>query len=88
MAAPKEEAINLKTVTVDGVTFYVFEDKDEVEAIIRAARNAIFMSELTRRGQKIMWIGGAVTAAFVALSSSWPTIDAIARMIFKGLPNG
>ncbi len=88
MAAPKEPPIDLKTVTVDGVTFYVIIDKDEAEALIKSARNTIFMSELTRRAQKVLWIGGFVTAGLVAISTWWPTIDAVMRAVFKGLPNG
>lgn len=88
MTAPKEEKIDLKTVTVDGVTFYVIEDKDEAEALVRSARNAIFMSELTRRGQKVLVIGGAVTAFLFFMSQWWPTIDAVVRAVLKGVPTG
>lgn len=88
MPAPKEQKIELKSVTVDGVTFYVIEDKEEAEALIRSARNSLFMSELQRRSQKVLVIGGAVTAALFFLSNWWPTIDAAVRAILKGLPNG
>ena len=88
MAAPKEEEIKLKAVTVDGLTFYVFEDKDEAEAMVRHARNAIFMSELQRRGQKVLIIGGSVTAFLVFISQWWPYFDAIVRAVTKGVPSG
>lgn len=87
MAAPKHEEIELKTVTVDGVTFYVIEDKDEAEAIIRSARSSLFMSELLRRGQKVLLIGGSVTAFLIFISQWWPTIDAVVRALAKGVPN-
>jgi hypothetical protein len=87
VAAPKEEKIELQSVTIDGQTVYVFTDKDEAEALVRMARNSIFMSELQRRGQKVFIIGGAVTAFLFFMSQWWPAIDAVVRVILKGVPN-
>lgn len=88
MATPKEQEINLKSVTVDGVTFYVIEDKDEAEALVRSARSALFMSELQRRGQKVLMIGGSVAALLFFLSQWWGPIDTGMRALFKVIPNG
>ncbi len=88
MAAPKEEKIDLTSVTVEGVTFYVIEDKEEAEAIIRSARSSLFMAELVRRGQKVIMIGGAVTAFLFFISQQWPTIDAVMRALTQGVPKG
>ena len=88
MAAPTQDEIKLKTVTVDGVTFYVIEDREEAEAIIRSARSSLFTAELMRRGQKVLVIGGFVTASLFFISQWWPTIDAVMRAVSKGVPNG
>jgi hypothetical protein len=86
VAAPKEDKIDLKSVTIDGQTFFVIDDKDEAEALVRMARNSIFIAELQRRGQKVLVIGGAVTAFLFFMSQWWPTIDAVVRAILKGVP--
>jgi phosphopantetheine adenylyltransferase len=87
VTAPKE-VIHLKTVTVDGITFYVFEDKEEAEALIRVARNSLFMGELQRRSKNVAMIGGVFTAFLIFMSQWWPAIDAAVRAILKGIPNG
>lgn len=85
---PQEPKIDLKTATIDGRTVYVIEDRDEAEALIRVARDRIFMEEAQRRFRKVLWIGGFVMGGLVVLSSWWPWISNIVQGITRGVPGG
>lgn len=83
-----ERKVDLKTAIINGRTVYVIEDAEEAEALIRVARDRLFMEEAQRRLRKYLWVGGSVIGFLIALASWWPWISHIVSFLIKGVPSG